>query len=85
MNWIASFLELFPGIVVGLLLLYLIAHLFFSSFYGYLLLLCAIHSGKYVVHMRVKDGETTIKLKHVKEPQPQEEHLGESDREISKY
>jgi len=67
MDSISSIRELILLIASGLISVRLDSSFIFPSFYEYLLLLYAVRSGKYVVHINEEDGEITIKPIHVKE------------------
>lgn len=53
-------LELIVGITFGSLMLFVTIHLCFPSFCSYLVLLCAVRSGKYSVRIDGEGGEQSI-------------------------
>ena len=55
---------MFLAIGFGLWLIVSIIGSFLPSLHAYLLLLCAIRSGKYVVQIKQKDGDTRILIAH---------------------
>lgn len=85
-DYFFSILGVFLAVGCGFVLLLLIIGSFCPSFFDYLVLLCAIRSGRYAVRTEGEDEEQTITLLHEGETgqsEKWEEEFSRKSRELS--